>query len=323
MKNLNKIDLIKVCAVEFVIIFIICGCIGYWQYSKISALGQQLEDMNNICIELETKVAEQEVVIEESEAEIANQSNMAEFLTEKLNAREDTIAKQEEVISELYEDANKEKIRRDHHIVEAEYTKSDGTNMLFSFYVPNGIDMDSPKPLIVYLHGSGECGNNLNVLKNCKNGFSGFVYDGLICPDCYILMPQNPGGLWKMHVDDIINLIDYLSKTYNIDKECISVTGHSLGGWGTIDFVLEKPNYFFKCAPMSATIDINKCSDIKIPILFLVGSMDSSESFIQANDKMQSEGLNSDIIVYQNEGHIIPYHYLDDNCAIVEWLITK
>jgi pimeloyl-ACP methyl ester carboxylesterase len=74
---------------------------------------------------------------------------------------------------------------------------------------------------------------------------------------------------------------------------------------------------------MSAQIDSVLCEYWQTPVLFLVGEFDAPSSFIEANERLQELGRQSDIIVYLNEGHLIPPHYLDDDCAIVRWLIDE
>ena len=222
--------------------------------------------------------------------------------------------------SELLFYKNIDAVKENHEIITDTYICKNGKEMQYALYVPNGID-NLDKPLIFYMHGSCERGNNINQLKSADKSFSKSVFDDKIIKDCYILMPQLPDGRWIDYDEDLMNLINQVIENHNIDTSKISITGHSLGGWGTIDFICKYPTFFYKAAPMSAVVSNNDYKNIEIPIWFLVGSNDKPNSFIKTNDEFNEDGKDSKITVYENEGHCITNHYLDNNCEIVDWLI--
>jgi predicted peptidase len=125
----------------------------------------------------------------------------------------------------------------------------------FWLYVPKDI-ANKKMPLVIFLHGSGECGNNLDNLtsvalpKTLKNGYQ---YNAIIAA------PQNPKLVaWKHRVSVVKDLIDYISKNYNIDPDRISITGHSSGAIGAYNFAAKYPNLLSCIAPVSgyASTDI-------------------------------------------------------------------
>ena len=251
---------------------------------------------------------------------IINLNNDIINLENHIEALESDINNKESTINELYVLANKEYIRENHIIIEDEFTDNDGDTIKYILYCPNGFDSDTEKSLILYLHGSGEVGDNLNILHTC-NGLSRDVYNGNIVTDAYILIPQNPYGSWIQHDKVIFNLIDYLRDSYKIGN--IAITGHSLGGYGTIDFILKYPDYFIAAAPLSAYADENTVKNIKIPIKFLCGELDGpSASNIAASEVINSNGGNSEAIIFENEAHMITHHYRDDNEKLLNWLIN-
>ena len=73
-------------------------------------------------------------------------------------------------------------------------------------------------PLIVFLHGSGERGTNLDVVK--KNG--PFNYKNLIREPIAILAPQCPENTW-WDTDAIYHLIKEIQKKYKIDESRITL----------------------------------------------------------------------------------------------------
>lgn len=86
-------------------------------------------------------------------------------------------------------------------------------------------------PLIVYLHGGSAKGDDIRKL--IQNGFCKGVYDGdFDDTNAYILFPQLDSKYrgWENAARAVKQLIDFTVRTYEIDSENISLTGHSMGG---------------------------------------------------------------------------------------------
>lgn len=84
-------------------------------------------------------------------------------------------------------------------------------------------------PLIVFLHGSGERGNNLEMVK----AHSPFTYKNLMQEPVAILAPQCPENMW-WDTQAVYFLIQEIVQKYKIDASRIYLTGLSMGGWGTL-----------------------------------------------------------------------------------------
>jgi predicted peptidase len=88
---------------------------------------------------------------------------------------------------------------------------SAGTKLDFLLFVPAGYEK-SPRqwPVILYLHGSGECGTNLNFLK--RNGPTKYVLSHPEFP--FILVaPQTKGG-WDGRA--LVRLLDAVEREYRV-----------------------------------------------------------------------------------------------------------
>ena len=276
----------------------------------ITNLTLENEQLKNECTELSINI---ENIKQDYENTLSENNNLK---NEIANYEQDIKNLNDELL--VYK--NIEAVKENHEVIIDTYTCKNGKNIQYALYIPNGID-STDKPLIFYMHGSAERGNNINQIKNAPNSFSQSVFENKIVKDCYILMPQLPDGRWINYDEDLMNLINQVVEEYNIDTNKISITGHSLGGWGTIDFICKYPTFFYKAAPMSAVVSNENYKNINIPIWFLVGSQDNPSSFIKINDEFNEDGKDSKITVYENEGHCITNHYLDNNCEIVDWLI--
>lgn len=104
-------------------------------------------------------------------------------------------------------------------------------------YAQKAINLGAP--LIVFLHGQGERGTDLNLV--LKYGPLAIVKAGDILPSLLssanILHPQLPKTFTKWNVDQILSVIDYAVRNYNVDTTRIYLLGVSLGGFGVWEFL--------------------------------------------------------------------------------------
>lgn len=114
--------------------------------------------------------------------------------------------------------------------------------------LPDGYEADEEEawPLIVFLHGAGERGKNLDLVK--VHGPPKRVEAGDDFP-FIIASPQCPDGDWWSD-QPVLELIDHLESTYRVDKSRIYLTGLSMGGYGTWHFATRAPDRFAAVAPV-------------------------------------------------------------------------
>ncbi|MBO7344821.1 MAG: phospholipase, partial [Clostridia bacterium] len=104
-------------------------------------------------------------------------------------------------------------------------------------------------PLIVYLHGAGERGENIEHLY--RHGMPKLIKSGKEIP-AIVLCPQCPAQfVWNNIVERLKNLIDLIVEEYQISKDRIAITGSSMGGFGTWEMGLTYANYFSAIAPVA------------------------------------------------------------------------
>lgn len=107
--------------------------------------------------------------------------------------------------------------------IQATYTAE--INLNYLLYLPKDYDSKDKWPLMIFLHGAGERGSNLELVK--KNGPPKLVEEGKEFP-FVIISPQCPNGIrWK--TQPLIALLDEAIKDYKIDTNRIYITGLRLG----------------------------------------------------------------------------------------------
>ncbi len=105
-------------------------------------------------------------------------------------------------------------------------------------------------PLIVFLHGRGERGNDLALVE--KHGLARKLVQGFELP-AIVAAPQCPAASdWTLHDDAMLALIDDLCSSYRVDQDRIYLTGLSMGGRGTWRLAAEHAERFAAIVPICA-----------------------------------------------------------------------
>jgi predicted peptidase len=122
-------------------------------------------------------------------------------------------------------------------------------------YVPAGYAADPTNaksgeghgwPLVLFLHGAGERGDNLDLVK--QFGPPSLVAKGKQFP-FILISPQCPKEAWW---DPVVlgRLLDTIENKLKVDADRIYVTGLSMGGFGTWDLARSTPHRFAAIAPV-------------------------------------------------------------------------
>ena len=139
------------------------------------------------------------------------------------------------------------------------HTGPTGTAYDHLFVAPRAVEPGENYPLVVFLHGAGERGDDPRVL--LKHFFGAMLADDRRTENpCFILAPQCPaGGRWGSRhwrdADDgggeirdelaaAADLIDATVKSQPVDPDRVYLTGLSMGGYGTFDWLARDPGRF-------------------------------------------------------------------------------
>jgi len=113
---------------------------------------------------------------------------------------------------------------------------------------PSGEKPQAGWPLLLFLHGYGECGTDLSKVK--KHGPPRLIgkFDELA--GCVVISPQCPRNSW-WRVDALKALVDEVVRERgDIDEKRLYVTGLSMGGYGIWSFISRNPDYFAAAIPI-------------------------------------------------------------------------
>jgi len=118
----------------------------------------------------------------------------------------------------------------------------------YLLFLPRGYGEDPAKrwPLMLFLHGAGERGNQVWLV--AKHGPPKFAVSATNFP-FIVVSPQCPNGkIWSN--DLLLALLDEMETRYAVDTHRVYLTGLSMGGFGTWSLGLSHPDRFAAIAPI-------------------------------------------------------------------------
>ena len=113
---------------------------------------------------------------------------------------------------------------------------------------PDGYDKDPTKkwPLMLFLHGAGERGSDVEKVRT--HGPVKEVRRGHKLPFIIVAPQCVENELWD--VPSLIALLDHVEHHYRVDKDREYLTGLSMGGFGTWELAAAQPGRFAAIAPV-------------------------------------------------------------------------
>ena len=213
---------------------------------------------------------------------------------------------------------------------------NDGTTMPYGLFTPSNESLNEETPLLVWLHGSGEVGTGqgsfdnaglVKVLREWKlDGFNAYV----ICPH----LTGAYRGSWHntTSLNNLNTLIDKFINEHKIDTEKIMLSGHSLGGLGSMYVAYHSPTRYSALAVMSGYHPGVDISAIKIPTVGYVGTTaggeDSSSYSFTVGTFKKAFGESNTFVRNTSHGAVPRVAYTEDTnkdnkSDLMEWMLSQ
>ncbi|WP_274361427.1 prolyl oligopeptidase family serine peptidase [Paenibacillus thermotolerans] len=191
------------------------------------------------------------------------------------------------------------------HTMVKEIVKTVRSNYLL--YLPKQYEESEEKwPLIVFLHGAGERGSDIEKVKihgipKIAEGRDDFPFIA-VSPQC----PED--SFWSVEIDALDSLINEIADNYRVDTDRIYLTGLSMGGYGTWTLSIAYPDRFAAIAPICGGENPARAAATlkNVPIWVFHGAKDNvvplreSEQMVEA---LQRVGGNVKFTVYPDADH--------------------
>lgn len=118
----------------------------------------------------------------------------------------------------------------------------------YLLYLPDGYQKDTSQrwPLVLFLHGSGESGTDIEKVK--VHGPAKLIESGKKFPFIVVSPQAEPGRGWQSEL--LVNMLADLKQKYRVDPDRVYLTGLSMGGYGTWNTAEKYPELFAAIAPI-------------------------------------------------------------------------
>lgn len=223
-----------------------------------------------------------------------------------------------------------------------QYVNSKGDTLLYRQLYPDS-DTLRKYPLVIFLHGSGERGNDNEA--QLKWGVMNFATDqAMIMHRAIVIAPQCPAKMQWSHftkgegtqlglqatpskpMELLIELIHQAIRTLPVDTNRIYITGLSMGGFGTYDAIERYPYLFAAAVPVCGGGDVSKAAMIAhIPMWIFLGSEDPAVNPLYSLEMLQAltkAGAHPGFTQYPEVGHFSWLGAYSDP-LMMEWLFRQ
>jgi len=212
----------------------------------------------------------------------------------------------------------------------------------FRLYTPKLIEGETVYPLIIFMHGAGERGSdNTSQLKHGVGSIVHFIER--FNKPAFVIAPQVADGLQWVDTpwsDDahvlprspstsmslLLSLIDLVNHKLPIDRSRIYITGISMGGFGTWDLLMRRPNEFAAAIPICGGGDETSAHLIRdIPVWVFHGGDDQvvkthrSRNMIQALEGVAGRPRYTEYPGVGHDSWTVTY----DNPKVLHWLFEQ
>ncbi len=197
------------------------------------------------------------------------------------------------------------------------------TKVRYLQYLPEDYEKKQNFPLILFLHGGGESGDDLELVK--KNGLTREIENGRKVP-AIVLAPQNPNvkGLW----DDVL-LAEFLEKKIEelrVDESRVYLMGLSRGGHGAFRLAFQHPEKFAAAVVVCGGGPVSYAPWAKdVPFWFFHGDSDPlvpTDESRRLSAAVNAAGGEAKLTIYPDTKHDAwSKAFADDE--VYEWMFSK
>jgi predicted peptidase len=220
--------------------------------------------------------------------------------------------------------------------------EADGPKLNYRLMSPIEYDRTKQYPLVVFLHGAGERGDDNT--KQLVHGMADFASDeNRLKYPAFVLAPQCPNDKRWVEVDWgalkhdmpekpsqpmglLFQLLDAMPKQLAIDPNRIYITGLSMGGYGTWDAIQRRPDYFAAAIPICGGGDLAGAEKMKnIPIWAFHGDQDGAVKVSRSRDMIkaiEAAGGKPKYTEYPGVGHD-SWTATYKNPEVLQWLFEQ
>lgn len=209
----------------------------------------------------------------------------------------------------------------------------------YRLFVPSLAANGRPLPVVLFLHGSGQRGNdNMAQLQTLPAH--------LADPDverrfpCFVLVPQCPAdSSWTAPgfprgdsvadcaVDDVVRMLDEVLERYPADPNRIYLIGYSMGGYGAWELAIRHPDRFAAVVPVAGGGSPERAAALReVPVWAVHGANDKTippEESRQMIAAIRESGGTPNLSELPNVAHGSLRPALIESDEILRWMFSQ
>ncbi len=190
----------------------------------------------------------------------------------------------------------------------------------YLLYLPEDYETQESWPLLLFLHGAGERGDDLELVK--KHGPPKLIAAGKEFP-FIVVSPQCPPDRWWEPIE-LVALLDDIQDRYHVDQDRVYVTGLSMGGFGTWRLAAYVPERLAAIAPICGGGETYWAKQFAhLPVWAFHGAKDAGvpvERSQQMVDALKKLGGDPQLTIYPEAEHD-SWTETYENPKLYEWLL--
>ena len=168
---------------------------------------------------------------------------------------------------------------------------------------PQNFQKDGVYPIIIFLHGDGTRGNDLDVLRT--NSF--FVETEKLDLKAIVYAPQCYADTWYDIFEQLTEFAEYVRNCPTSDKNRIYLIGASMGGYAVWQMAMSHPEWFAAIIPICGGGMYWNASRLKnVKVWAFHGSCDTivfCEESKRMVESIRQNGGEAKLTIYEDVGH--------------------
>jgi predicted peptidase len=223
------------------------------------------------------------------------------------------------------------------------FTNAEGKTLVYRLSAPQFPEPGRVYPLILFLHGSGECGTDNQ--RQITVGLPALMATLVKRPEPVIVVaPQCPNDNWWVKhlafeasyampkepaasLGLALELCRQLAATRQADTNRLYITGLSLGGFGTWDAIQREPDLFAAALPICGGGDIRRVQGLKrLPIWNFHGTADKNVALACSRRMVEVLKRSGNRKVRYTEYEGAAHNVWDQtyaNAEVIDWLLQQ
>ena len=204
--------------------------------------------------------------------------------------------------------------------------KAEDGERKYTVYVPEGYDGSKTFPVILFLHGSGERGEDGIV--PAQVGIGPAIQDRPGGVPALVVFPQAK-RTWSADSPDskaALAALDDVMANYKADAQRVILTGLSMGGSGSWSLATAQPERFVAVVPICGRGRPEDAAELKsLPVWSFCGDADRDQTVLglrTMTEALSSQGASARLTEYRGVGHNSWDRAYNDH-ELIDWMLAQ